>query len=68
MRMRRNDGGDDDVFDDFDDDVNDDFGGENVLLEEQSLIKSFDEIVFCVVLKKGLLEGGGLLPSRRFFA
>jgi len=33
MRMRRNDGGDDDVFDDFDDDVNDDFGSENVLLE-----------------------------------
>ena len=65
--MRRNDGGDDDVFDDFDDDVNDDFGSENVLLEEQSL-KSFDEIVFCVVLKKGLLEGGLLLPSRRFFA
>ena len=67
MRMRRNDGGDDDVFDDFDDDDDDDFGSENVLLEEQSL-KSFDEIVFCV-LKKGLLEGGLLLPpSRRFFA
>ena len=64
--MRRNDGGDDDVFDDFDDDVNDDFGGsENVLLEEQSLKSFFDESVFCVVLKKGL-EGGGL-PSRRFF-
>jgi len=30
MRMRRNDGDDDDVFDDFDDD---DFGSENVLLE-----------------------------------